>query len=129
MWTAWKGVSWKAQNLMHYQRMNALSEPSEASTEQMRKNDVRLMGLFGQKTGASQMRDECFAKAQTLRRRYSTGAERTFVCDCNFGNDVVNEKGRPPVDLVSSVDDMLDQTKMSSTTRSRCSTTSWTLAR
>jgi hypothetical protein len=51
-------------------------------TEQMRKNDVRLMqeALRAEDRRLADAR-RGFAKAQKLIRRRPRGAERTFVCD------------------------------------------------
>jgi signal transduction histidine kinase len=99
------------------QRMNALVGRQEASTEQMRKNDVRLMqeALRAEDRRLADAETSSFAKAQKLISAQVfhevRNALSSVIAISEMTLSMKKDTALSPVDLVSSVDDMLDQIK------------------
>jgi signal transduction histidine kinase/CheY-like chemotaxis protein len=99
------------------ERMNALVGRQEASTEHMRKNDVRLMqeALRAEDRRLADAETSSFAKAQKLISAQVfhevRNALSSVIAISEMTSSMKKDTALSPVDLVSSVDDMLDQIK------------------
>jgi signal transduction histidine kinase len=99
------------------QRMNALVGRQEASTEQMRREDVRLMqeALRAEDRRLADAETSSFAKAQKLISAQVfhevRNALSSVIAISEMTSSMKKDTALSPVDLVSSVDDMLDQIK------------------